>query len=73
MSDIPATIEEPVPSTIWDFILYLLVGVGLFALASYGVSRVFPIGTSASTVAHYLVNILVFAEFFISWVFSARE
>lgn len=64
MSDIPAATEEPVPSTIWDFILYLLVGIGLFALASYGVSRFFPIGTPASTVAHYLANILVFCGIF---------
>jgi len=61
MSDILTTTEEPVPSAIWDFILYLLVGVGLFALASYGISLLFPIGTPASTAAHYLANLLVFS------------
>ncbi|MEJ5203545.1 MAG: type II CAAX endopeptidase family protein [Anaerolineales bacterium] len=65
MSDILETsIEEPVSSTIWDFVLYLTVGVGLFALASLGISRISQIGTPANTAAHYLINILIFSGVF---------
>ena len=65
MADVSETcVEEPVPSTIWDFVLYLVAGVGLFALAGLGLSQILQIGTPANTVARYVSNILVFSGVF---------
>lgn len=65
MSDILETsVDELVPSTIWDFILYLTVGGGLFVLASMGLYWISQLGTPTNTAAHYLINILVFSGVF---------